>query len=141
MLRLMRAPWLLTTSLALMLVVSCENPVCGCLTPSRAVVYGRVTNSAGAGVAGAVVHTELGFPACAPELIEEIGSARTEPDGRYRLQLRTLGALRPEGCLRAYADPPAQSTLRASDTVPFAVKLRYEGRMDSVRVNLVLRAP
>lgn len=139
--RLMRAPRLLTASLALMLVVSCENPVCGCITPSRAVVYGRVTNPSGAGVAGAFVHTELGFPACAPEMIREVESARTEADGRYRLQLRTLEPLRPEGCLRAYADPPAQGTLLPSDTVPFAVELRYEGRMDSVRVDLVLRAP
>ena len=139
--RLMRAPRLLILSLALILVVSCENPVCGCITPSRAVVYGRVTNPAGAGVAGAVVHTELGFPACEPEMIREIDSARTEADGRYRLQLRTLESPGPEGCLRAYADPPAQGALRGSDTVPFAVALRYEGRMDSVRVDLVLRAP
>lgn len=137
----MRAPRLPAASLALMLVVSCDNPVCGCITPSRAVVYGRVTSPGGGGVAGAVVHAELGFPACAPEMIEEIGSARTEADGRYRLQLRTLEPLRPEGCLRAFAHPPAQGTLLRSDTVPFAVDLRYEGRMDSVRVDLVLRAP
>jgi hypothetical protein len=139
--RLMRAPRLLTGSLALMLVVSCENPVCGCITPSRAVVYGRVANPAGAGVPGAAVHTGLGFPRCEPGMIREIGSTRTEADGRYRLELRTLEPLRPEGCLRAYANPPGQGTLLPSDTVPLSVELRYEGRMDSVRVDLVLRAP
>jgi hypothetical protein len=141
MYRLPGAPRLLTVSLALVLVVSCGDPVCGCLSAARAVVYGRVTDPAGAGVAGALVATQQSSVACDPAGMEETGFARTTADGRYRLQMRTGAPPLPDGCLRAFADPPAQSTLRGSDTVPFTVEMDYAGPMDSVRVDLVLRAP
>lgn len=137
-----RLPRFAGALLALVLVVSCDNPVCGCLTPSTAVLYGRVTDPAGAGVAGAQVLAELGQGSCGSAGPGHVaaGFARTGADGRYRFVMRTI-ASRPEDCKRAYAQRPPRSSLRDSDTVAFSVRFDAEPPMDSARVDLVLRAP
>lgn len=139
--RLPRVPRHLAGVLAMLLVVSCDNPMCGC-PPSRdaAILYGRVTNAAGAPVANATVGAEYSFAGCA-EPREPMGETRTAADGRYRLPIFTSFQARPGDCLRAFALPPAQDGLRGSDTVAFAVRFAVDVAEDSARVDLVLRAP
>jgi hypothetical protein len=56
-----RIPRSLAGALVLMLAVSCQNPVCGCLSPPDvAVVYGTVTDAAGNPVEKAAVRAEEG---------------------------------------------------------------------------------
>jgi hypothetical protein len=58
-----RIPRSLAGALVLMLAVSCQNPVCGCLSPPDvAVVYGSVTDAAGNPVEKAAVRAEEGPP-------------------------------------------------------------------------------
>lgn len=141
MIRSLPSPKRLSAALALLLVVSCDNPVCGC-TPSRdaAILYGRVTDPAGTPVADAAVGALYALPGCV-EPVEAMGQARTGADGRYRMAVYTFFHARPGDCLRAYALPPAQSSLRGSDTVAFSVQFAVDVPEDSARVDLVLRAP
>lgn len=141
MIRSLPFPKRLSAALALLLVVSCDNPMCGC-TPSRdaAILYGRVTDPAGSPVAGAPVEALYAFAGCV-EPVEPMGQARTGADGRYRMEVYTTFHARPGDCLRAYALPPAQSSLRGSDSVAFAVQFAVNVPKDSTRVDLVLRAP
>jgi hypothetical protein len=139
-----RVPRHLAGCLALMLLASCESTTatCDCL-PLRyqAVVYGRVTNAAGAPVQAARIVAELGAPGCA-QALETVGEVLTGLDGTYRVPLFASSRQpRPGDCLRAFAAAPAGSTLRGSDTVSFAVGFGAEEVVDSTRVNLVLRAP
>jgi hypothetical protein len=135
-----RIPRSLAGALVLMLVVSCQNPVCGCLSPPDvALLYGTVTDPAGNPVADAAVRAEDGSPACQAEGVFVVGWEKTDAAGRYRAEVH---ALRPDSeCMRAFALPPAGSTLRGSDTVPFRVTFAPRRPVDSVRVDLVLRAP
>lgn len=130
--------------LVLMLLVSCETTTATCdCPPARfgAVIYGRVTDPAGAPVRGARIAAEYGAPGCTQPL-ETLGEVLTSPDGTYRtLLLGSTRQPRPGDCLRAFAAPPAGSTLRGSDTVAFAVDFGMNEVADSARVDLVLRAP
>jgi hypothetical protein len=142
-LRPARIPRHLAGCLGVMLFVSCSHSTGLCDCPparSAAVIYGRVTDAAGAPVQGAAVAAEFGYGGCGPHR-EIIGQASTGADGRYRAHL--LVSLQPGtgDCLRAYAAPPAQSPLRGSDSVAFAVAFGTEEVVDSARVDLVLRAP
>jgi hypothetical protein len=141
MIRSLPFPKRLSAALALMLVVSCDNPVCGC-PPSRdaGFLYGRVTDAAGTPVADARVEALYAFPGCV-EPVEPMGQARSGADGRYRMAVYTVFHARPGDCLRAFALPPAQSSLRGSDTVAFSVEFAVDVPKDSARVDLVLRAP
>jgi hypothetical protein len=141
MLRSLRVPKRMTSALALLLVVSCDNPVCGCLTPARAMLYGRVTNPAGGAVPGAVVLAELGRGTCEDDFAEVIGDARSGADGRYRMQVHSFAPPDADACLRASASPPSLSLLTGSDSLEFDVKFKHEGSIDSVHVDLVLREP
>lgn len=134
-----RIPRSLAGALVLMLAVSCQNPVCGCLSPPDvAVVYGTVTDAAGNPVADAAVRAEDSAPGCQEPGIA-VGWKETDAAGRYRAEVH---ALRPDSeCMRAFALPPAGSTLRGSDTVPIRVTFAPGSPVDSVRVDLVLRAP
>ncbi|HLM67886.1 MAG TPA: carboxypeptidase-like regulatory domain-containing protein [Longimicrobium sp.] len=138
----MRLPRFVGALLAMVLVVSCTNPVCGCLTQPTAVLYGRVTDPAGAGVAGAEVLAEQAFGPCGSATPDRgvVGYGRTGADGRYRLVMDG-GTSGLDDCQRAYARRPPQSRLRDSDTVAFSVRFRHEPPMDSARVDLVMRAP
>lgn len=117
--------------------------VCDCAAPADvAILYGRVTNAAGAPVAGATVRAEHATADCT-DVVEEIGDVQSGSDGRYRARLE-LRRDDPgeESCLRAFATPSAsQTTLRTSDTLTFEVELNRTEPFDSVRVDLVLRAP
>jgi hypothetical protein len=116
--------------------------LCGCQpTPLAAVMHGRVTDAAGNPVAGATVEAEHAAAGCG-EHLERIGSVETGADGRYEAIIaahRTI--VQPGNCLRASAAPPAGSGLSASDTVPFSVFFSQTDPLDSVQVDLVLRAP
>lgn len=129
--------------LGVMLFVSCANPAGTCACPparSEAVIYGRVTDAAGAPVPGARVAALLGTAGCA-ESMGVIGEGTAIADGRYRAHIFALSQPRPGECLRAYASPPAQGAHRGSDTVAFAVRFGTDEVLDSARVDLVLRAP
>lgn len=133
-----RIPRSLAGALGLVLLVSCENPVCGCTPASeRAVLYGRVTDGAGNPVASAVVRAEGGSAGC--QNTGSVGGAATDAGGGYRVELRRFSG--PMECLHAFAFPPSGSALRASDTVPLQVRFDAPRATDSVRVDLVLRAP
>ena len=144
MTRPMRALRLPTGSLALMLLVACESTTATCDCPPlryQAVIYGRVTNAAGAPVQSARIVAELGAPGCA-QALETVGEVLTSLDGTYRtLLVASSRQPRPGDCLRAFAAAPAGSTLRGSDTVSFALGFGVDEVVDSARVNLVLRAP
>lgn len=131
-------------AIAFAAVVACTSAtdVCGC-SPYRgkaARVFGQVTDAAGAPVAGARVTVLRGLPGCA-QAIDTMGWVITPADGRYGTvvyeEARPIG----NDCLRVIATPAPGSTLRASDAVGFTVPFQEEVRMDSVRVDLVLRAP
>ena len=98
-----------------------------------------MTDAAGTPVQGASVTTQFGWNGC--QNLEVVGQAATSLDGRYRAYIYAHGQPRPGDCLRAFAAPPTGSTLRGSDTVPFAVNFGVDEVVDSTRVNLVLRAP
>lgn len=138
-----RVPRPFAAALGLMLFVSCTNPagMCGCPpAAAEAVVYGRVTNPAGAGVSGAHVSFEMRVNQCDPATAGVIGGVLSGTDGRYRIHLRGGGIPLPGSCLRAYANPPT-AALRTSDTVTVEVEFAYEEVVDSAQVDLVLRAP
>ncbi|HYW14276.1 MAG TPA: carboxypeptidase-like regulatory domain-containing protein [Longimicrobium sp.] len=143
MMHRIRIPRRLAACLGVMLFVSCADPLgmCGC-PPSlaEAVIYGRVTDAAGAPVKGARVRALLGASGCTAQL-GVLGDGITAVDGRYRAHLATPSPPREGNCLRAYASPPAQGRLRGSDTVAFAVGFGTDRVADSTRVDLVLRAP
>lgn len=135
-----RLPRPFAAALVLMLAVSCVSPtwMCGC-PPSRdeAVLYGRVTDAAGSPVAKATVRAEEGPPGCG-EGTGGMAWASTDANGRYRTIIYRTSSLME--CMRAFAVPPAGSTLRGSDTVP--IQVRFARRpVDSARVDLVLRGP
>ncbi|HEU0302009.1 MAG TPA: carboxypeptidase-like regulatory domain-containing protein [Longimicrobium sp.] len=138
---LIRIPRTLSAALGLMLFVSCANPyeTCACSPPpDEAVVYGRVTDPAGAAVAGSLVRVEIGIPGCGSSPIME---ATTGADGRYRILAYSFGGPEPR-CEHVFALPPAGSALLASDSLPVAVQFRSaRAQPDSVRVDLMLRAP
>ncbi|HEX2076741.1 MAG TPA: carboxypeptidase-like regulatory domain-containing protein [Longimicrobium sp.] len=138
-----RIPRMLLVVLGLMLFVSCVNPyeTCACSPPpDEAVVYGRVTDPSGAVVAGALVRAERGPPGCQPSV--ERWEGTTSATGRYRVSVYSHGGPDADWCQRVFALPPAGSTLRGSDSVAFTVRYRPAGSQpDSVRVDLVLRAP
>jgi hypothetical protein len=137
-----RIPRTLLSALGLMLFVSCVTPTgsCACTEPpGEAVVHGRVTDPAGAAVAGSLVRVVVGTPSC--ESSTQGMEATTAADGRYRILAYTFGGPEPR-CQHVFALAPAGSTLRGSDSVSFSVQFRHAGtRPDSVRVDLVLRAP
>jgi hypothetical protein len=137
-----RVPKHLAASLGLLLFVSCTDPMgmCAC-PPSRfeAVIHGRVTDPAGAPVPGAKV-TALHGISCDTHTMT-IGEATTGADGRYRAHLYSTSQPRPGECARAFALPPAQGTLRGSDSVALGVEFGTDQVVDSARVDLVLRAP
>lgn len=134
-----RIPHPFAGALVLLLAVSCQNPVCGCLSPPDvAVLYGTVTDPAGNPVAGAAVRAEDGSPGC-QAAGDFLGWEKTDAAGRYRTEMHE--SWRDSQCMRAFASPPAGSPLRGSDTVPFRVTFAPRRATDSVRVDLVLRAP
>jgi hypothetical protein len=115
---------------------------CDCVAPpALAVIYGRVTDPAGAPAPGARVRAEYALAGC-EQVLEPVAEVQAGADGRYRAQLAVyFGDPAGPHCLRAFATPPAQSTLLGSDTVPFEVALHRMPPLDSVQVDLVLRAP
>jgi hypothetical protein len=129
-------------TVALLAGVACSvNPVdlCGCSLPGPyAIVHGRVTDPVGARVAGAGVQVEVGGPGC--QALERVVETPTDAAGRYRTGVTPTGS-GAEMCVRFSARPPAGSSLRGSDTVQLILPTPTTLPADSVRRDLVLRAP
>jgi hypothetical protein len=127
---------------ALLAGVACSvNPVdlCGCSLPGpHAIVYGQVTDPAGARVAGAGVQVEVGGPGC--QGLERVLETPTDAAGRYRTGVTPTGSAA-EMCVRLSARPPTGSSLRDSDPVQLILPTPTTLPADSVRRDLVLRAP
>jgi hypothetical protein len=128
--------------LAAALVVACTTEptgLCACdPAPFEAIVYGRVTLPDGAPAAFAVVQGQIGPAGCPPWA--DTWQANTGAAGSYRLSVYSYGSP-PDRCQHVFAFPTAGSGLRGSDTLPFTVQFRGGSQRDSVRVDLVLRAP
>lgn len=134
----LRVPKRLSAVLALVLVVSCENPVCGCPPASaRVSLNGRVTRPDGSPIVYATLNFQVSETGCAEPFVSA-GYPRTEGDGRYIWTIHA-GGVPTDGCIRAFAAPPSHDTrLRASDTVTVPVRFDYDP--ESVRLDFVLRA-
>lgn len=132
------------TLAAATVVVGCSDPllVCGCSPPpDQAVVYGRVAVPGGGAAAGATVRVEIGPAGCLPFADRyEVAAGNS---GGYRMPVFADGGYGygPDACRRVFALPPPGSPLRGSDTVPLVVRFRPAPPLDSVRVDLALRAP
>jgi hypothetical protein len=129
-------------AVALLLGVACSvNPVdlCGCSIPAPfTIIYGQVTDPAGALVAGATVQLDAGAPGC--QSLAPVGQVTTDAAGRYREGvMKTVSDARM--CVQLFALPPAGSPLRGSDTVDINIASPMTLPPDSVRRDLVLRAP
>lgn len=128
---------------AALLAVACTaDPIvsCACSPPlDVAVVHGRVTMPGGGAAAGATVRVQIGPPGCQPwaDARDETSGA----NGEYELLALDAGGQNPDACRRVFALPPAGSGLRGSDTVPLVVRFRAGPPLDSVRIDLALRAP
>jgi hypothetical protein len=127
---------------ALVACTSDPTSLCGC-EPARPAgrIYGIVRGPDGAGVAGARVRAQASAASCAAPF-HPSGEGVTDARGRYGVTVYQEFDPRPAGvCLRAYADPPAQRNLAASDTLRFQVDFTTGVFRDSVRLDLGLRAP
>lgn len=126
------------------LVACTGDPVtlCGCdPVPLSARLHGTVQGPGAAPVAGARVTAQASSAGCGAPF-QVIGVAFTGEDGGFHGEvLRNFDASLPGVCLRAFATPPAGSTLRGSDTVAFTVQFTRDAVPDSARVDLALRAP
>jgi hypothetical protein len=133
-----RVPRPLSAALALMLLGSCINPICGCSPkPARVPVSGRVTRPDGAPIAFATLNFQASSADCA-EPFTSAGYPRTEADGRYSWSVIHDGEPG-DGCIRVFATPPVNETgLRASDTVKVPVRFDYDP--EPMRLDFVLRA-
>jgi hypothetical protein len=129
-------------AVALLAGVACSvNPVdlCSCTLPTPyTIVYGLVTDPAGAPVAGAGVQVEVGGPGC--QAMERGPETPTDAAARYRTGVTPTGSAAGM-CVRLSARPPAGSPLRGSDTVQLTLPTPTTLPADSVRRDLVLRAP
>jgi hypothetical protein len=129
-------------AVALLAGVACSiNPVdlCGCSLPGPyTILYGQVTDPAGALVPGAEVMVDVGDPGC--QALVRGSQASADAAGQYRTGVTAIGSA-PEMCIRLFALPPAGSTLRGSDTVQLILPRPTTLPADSVRRDLVLRAP
>ncbi len=137
----MRLTWVIAP--ALILLLSCSSPTMICACPPAtfdAVVYGRVTTPEGAPVAGAPVYVENQERGCQSE-VREWERGFSHPSGAYRVYFRLTMSRSAESCLVARAEPPAGSMLLPSVAVPFEVRFGTNQPVDSVQVDLVLRAP
>lgn len=118
-----------------------DDLVCACDPEiASARIHGVVRGPGGVPVPGARVTAQASSAACAAPF-SLAGEGVTDADGRFHAEVVQDDSRIAGVCLRAFATPPAGSTLRGSDTVAFAVRLAVEGPLDSARVDLALRAP
>lgn len=139
MIRFSRVPRRLTAAMALMLGISCTNPVCGCPPASaHALMSGRVTGPDGTPMPYSILTVQMSEAGCA-DPFWQAGYPRAEAEGRYSWAVHAGGESSVAGCIRAFASPPQHLTgLRASDTVAVPVQFSYEGT--DVRMDFRLRA-
>lgn len=123
-----------------LVLVACDglvSPVCGCspIPPPSAFVRGTVSTAAGEAVAGIRLRPEAGSPSCESFHPSTHGTAITDADGGFVLQVYTVteGAT----CIRVFArdtaagspevalNPTIQHTMRAWPQDTVVVTLRY----------------
>lgn len=133
-------PW---ASIVVAMVLACASPTdsCGCSpAPLTAVITGEVTDPMGTAVAGAIVRAELAAPGCATTL-ESLGTAVSDAAGQYLVDLALYGSATVGDCLHVWAEPPGGMPLMSSVAVPFSIVFSQPPAIDSVGINLTLRAP
>jgi hypothetical protein len=136
---LLSARTLIVAAASSLLACSLPTDMCACPPATfDAVVFGTVSAQDGSPVAGALVLAESEAAGCTVPRFS-LAEARSGIGGRYRVYLRTPSEPKPGDCLQIRAMPPAQSSLEASDPVPFAVRFNVNQARDSVQVNLTLR--
>ena len=126
-------------SLALMILVACNEPTRGCdVCTFSAVVYGTVTYSTGTPATGAIVRAYSAIQNCrvdtAPAATEVVDGA-----GRYRIQVQA-GSSTPE-CVQIEVSSPSGAFPSLRMTVPpvsFKRSAQASLPYDSVRVDLRL---
>jgi hypothetical protein len=127
--------------LAAALVVACgttPTDVCACLrTDPHTLVYGRVTDAAGAAVANAIVRVETGPATC--QALQVYGDARTDAAGEYRTFIFRAGA-QADFCVRLVAREIVGDALRLSPAQQFGVTVPETFPADSVRRDMVIPA-
>lgn len=127
--------------LALLVLLSCSDPTGMCACPPAthdAVVFGRVSDAAGAAVRHARIQATIETAGCGQPGFRASEEAVAQLDGSYRLYLRTPYEPKPGSCLRIRALPASGDTISASEWKPFAVGFATNQVVDSVRVDLVL---
>ena len=142
MLRVLNGSGVAVAAAAMAAIILACSPTdtCGCTyPPPQAIVYGEVTDPAGAPVSGAEVLVQLADPGCT-QPTRVLGTGTTAAAGRYRIQAHVAPPPNVGECLRAVANPPHTSELASSNPVPFTVAFRLSP-LDSVRVDLQLRKP
>ena len=122
-------------------VVACTTTptdVCACLRARpHTVVYGRVTDAAGAAVQGAIVRVETGAATC--QALEVQADVQANAAGEYRAfvdALATPGDL----CVRLVARDQAPSGVRYSAPQQFTTAMPTGFPADSVRRDIVIPA-
>ena len=128
-------------ALTIVAAVACgttPTDVCACLRESpHTVVYGRVTNAAGAAVADAFVRVETGPATC--HGLQVYGDARTDAAGEYRTFIYRTGA-QADVCVRLVAREIVEDRLRLSPAQQFGVTVPESFPADSVRRDIVIPA-
>lgn len=129
-------------AIAVAAAVACNGDpavLCACSVPAPySILYGNVTDPSGHGVLGAIVHLDVGAPDCQTAL--QSFDAPTDATGRYRAPVSATGSYA-EQCVRVFARAPAGSGFRDSDTARLTLPTPSTLPPDSVRRDLVLRAP
>lgn len=112
--------------------------VCACLVESpHTLVYGRVTDAAGAAVANAFVRVETGPATC--QGLQVRGDARTNDAGEYSTYIYRIGA-QADFCVRLVARELTGTGQRLSQAQQFGVTVPGSFPADSVRRDIVIPA-
>jgi hypothetical protein len=129
-------PFAAITFAAVVACTASPTNVCACLTESpHTVIYGRVTDAAGAPVTNAAVRVEIGPFSC--QGLEVRGDAQTNSAGEYFTMLYQLGAQN-NLCVRLVARDFAPSGPRYSAPQQFTVSVPDAFPADSLRVDHVI---
>lgn len=101
----------------------------------RTIVYGRITDPNGAGVAGANVFVRH-HPATCDAKVNESSTVQTAADGRYRVILTAVTAV---GCVSVRVVPVNVNAYQVDSVMNLRAPFRQSEPLDSLAVNLTLR--
>ena len=131
-------PFAVLTAAAAVACSTTPTDVCACLrVPPHTVVYGRVTDAAGAPVPGALVRLETGPAGCQALRVE--GDAQADAAGEYSTMVLRAGA-QGEACVRLVAREHAPDGPRFSAPQQFTLTVPRALPADSVRRDIVIPA-